>query len=60
MTELINEQEAYEEYVNSCCSDFNVFVTELNFKEWRLTGRPKTINPKDGYWPTPWPKGETQ
>lgn len=52
----MTEQQAYEEYVKSCHSKIGRFVSEFNFNEWRVMGRPKSLNLKDGNWPTPWPK----
>lgn len=55
---MINEQQAYDEYVKSCHSQIGIFVSEYNFNEWRALGRPKTAFSKDGYWPTTWPDRE--
>lgn len=60
MSKMINEQEAYEQYVKACHSEIGVFVSEFNFNEWRAMGRPKTHRNQDGKWPTPWPNGETE
>ena len=51
---IINEKEAYELYVKACHRKIGEFVSEFNFNEWLVMGRPKSQYPKDGYWPTPW------
>lgn len=52
--ERITEQDAYNKYVQACHSDINTLVSEFNFNEWRVMGRPKTQYSADGYYPTPW------
>lgn len=54
-SKLVNEQEAYDLYADACKAEL---MGPYNFEEWRVMGRPKTLNPKDGAWPTPWPNGE--
>ena len=60
----MTEQDAYQSYYKECT---NVrieggyitqlsFVQPFNFNEWRAMGRPKSLNVKDGYYPTPWPQ----
>jgi len=56
----MNEQQAYQQYVDNCHSELGVFVSEFNFYEWRVMGRPKGLKKSDGYWPTPWPMDEKE
>ena len=54
MTNQITERQAYEAYVRACHSVTGEWISEFNFKEWRLMGRPVSQYVKDGYWPAPW------
>ena len=52
---MISEREAYEQYVKSCHADPMTYVSEYLFEEWRAMGRPISLRPSDGSWPTgPW------
>jgi hypothetical protein len=57
-TPYISEQEAYDAYVADCHSRPGVYVSEFNFGEWRVMGRPRGMDKNAGNWPTPWPSEE--
>lgn len=58
-TKMVSELEAYEAYERSF-QENGVVMHQFNFLEWRAMGRPRSICESDGYWPTPWPDGDSR